>query len=70
MQPVQDNSRCDKHHRSAAAGEAINPRNLSWVECLLGDGKHYNKQLDREDMYDDSYAEATRGKTQDQMDSV
>lgn len=34
-----------------AVGEAINPRNISWVEKLMGVGKHYNKQLDREDMY-------------------
>ncbi len=33
------------------AGEAINPRNVSVVENLLGVSKHYNKQLDREDLY-------------------
>jgi MFS family permease len=40
-------------------GEAINPRNLSTVERLMGTGRNYNKQLDREDLYDDNYAEAT-----------
>ena len=32
------------------AGEAINPRNLSTVERLMGTGRNYNKQLDREDL--------------------
>ncbi len=32
------------------AGEAINPRNLSFVERLTGVGKNYNKQLGREDL--------------------
>jgi hypothetical protein len=32
------------------AGEAINPRNLSFVERLMGTGRNYNKQLDREDL--------------------
>jgi len=44
-------------------GEAINPRNLSFVERLTGIGKNYNKQLDREDLYDDNYAEATAKQT-------
>ena len=42
-----------------SAGEAINPRNLSFQERVMGIGRNYNKQLDREDIYDDAYAEAT-----------
>ncbi len=33
------------------AGEAINPRNISVVENLLGVSKHYNKQLNHDDLY-------------------
>ena len=39
-----------KHWQHPRAGEAINPRNLSTVERLMGTGRNYNKQLDREDL--------------------
>lgn len=39
-------------------GEAVNPRNLSWYERVSGVGKHYNKQLDREDLYDEQFEAA------------
>ena len=44
------------------AGEAINPKNLSLFEGWTGVGKDYNKQLDREDLYDDQF-EAAQGTT-------
>lgn len=41
------------------AGEAINPNNLSVFEnYVLGLGKAYNKQLDREDLYDEQFEAA------------
>ena len=46
---------CSKSLLHTTAGEAINPRNLSTCERFLGVGKNYNKQLDREDLYDDAY---------------
>lgn len=39
-----------KHWQNPHPGEAINPRNLSTVERLMGTGRNYNKQLDREDL--------------------
>ncbi len=41
---------CDKPVLRCPAGEAINPRNLSFCERVMGVGKNYNKQLDREDL--------------------
>ena len=43
---------------SAPAGEAVNPTNLSLYERMTGVGKEYNKQLDREDLYDDQFSQA------------
>ena len=40
------------------AGEAVNPTNLSLYERMTGVGKEYNKQLDREDLYDDQFSQA------------
>ena len=50
---------------SLRAGEAINPRNLSLLERLTGVGKEYNKQLDRDDLYDDQFQQSQQadGKT-------
>jgi hypothetical protein len=46
------------------AGEAINPMNISLYERVTGVGKNYNKQLDREDLYDDQFQQAqAAGKT-------
>jgi MFS family permease len=47
-------------------GEAINPQNISFYERVTGVGKNYNKQLDREDLYDDQFSQAqAAGKTVD-----
>ena len=46
---------------AAPAGEAINPRNLSVWERWTGVGKEYNKQLDREDLYDDEFQASQAG---------
>jgi len=43
------------------AGEAVNPMNLSLYERMTGVGKEYNKQLDREDLYDDQFSQAQQG---------
>ena len=46
---------------SSSAGEAINPMNISLYERLTGVGKDYNKQLDREDLYDDQFKQSQSG---------
>ena len=47
------------------AGEAINPNNLSVFEnYVLGLGKAYNKQLDREDLYDEQFEAAQAAQEQ------
>ena len=57
---------------STCAGEAINPRNLSLFERLTGVGKEYNKQLDREDLYDDQFQQSQQagGKTGEAADEA
>ena len=48
----------------SCVGEAINPMSLSLYERMTGVGKNYNKQLDREDLYDDQFQQAqAAGKT-------
>jgi hypothetical protein len=46
---------------SFSAGEAINPTNISLYERLTGVGKDHNKQLDREDLYDDQFKQSQSG---------
>ena len=35
--------------------------NISFYERVTGVGKNYNKQLDREDLYDDQFQQAQAG---------
>ena len=51
-----------QHSVRWSAGEAINPKNLSLFErTALRMGRNYNKQLDREDLYDDQFRAAQMG---------